>query len=503
VPRPALKFHDLDGDGVRDSSEPGLPRWLIWADYNDDGGLQSNEPFGITDDQGRYVINDIKPPDGTYMLRETLLNRIARRRAVNAGVRCSYPNNGTQGGTGSAIGGTFHCAWGPISTATTAYARGRDFGNYIVARLTVAKELYPPDDAGRFDLLVNGVVRLAAAGDGATRSRRVPPGLYTVSENPTAGTNGNDYVSTAECKLGVRRARSRPGRVYADLTLSSGQSGTCTFRNVRRGSPAIAIDKTGPATATAGDTLRYALYVTNPGELPFPASSVDGVDPRCDAPPALVGKADASGVDDTPGTLDPGDTWSYACSRKTTAPSPCKTSVVPNTAAVTGTAEGETVTDSSGIETTLNCPPEPPEPQPPEPQPPNPQPPNPQPPSPPPSPIIPPGPNPPDADDAGAAGAFVRRAVRGCIRGRVPRVNFAGSRVARVQVYVNGSLRRALTMQTLQRRATPRVTLAPGRYRLSVRVTFQRGTGSPPVTLATTIRVCAAQRQSRLPRFTG
>jgi hypothetical protein len=34
-------------------------------------------------------------------------------------------------------------------------------------------------------------------------------------------------------------------------------------------------------------------------------------------------------------------------------------------------------------------------------------------------------------------------------------------------------------------------------------VTFQRGTGSPPVTLATTIRVCAAQRQSRLPRFTG
>ena len=154
------------------------------------------------------------------------------------------------------------------------------------------------------------------------------------------------------------------------MQLSSGETATCTFYNVRRGTPGIAIDKTGPATATAGDTLRYTLLVTNPGELPFPAASVRVEDPNCDAPPELVGKADAAGSDDSPATLDPGDTWTYACSKKTVAPADCKPSVVPNTATVTGTAGGSTVTDSSSINTQLTCPPVPPSPSPPQPQPP-------------------------------------------------------------------------------------------------------------------------------------
>jgi hypothetical protein len=43
------------------------------------------------------------------------------------------------------------------------------------------------------------------------------------------------------------------------------------------------------------------------------------------------------------------------------------------------------------------------------------------------------------------------------------------------------------------------VTLAPGRYRVTARVTFQRGTDSPPVTLAGVIRSCG----DSAPRFTG
>jgi hypothetical protein len=268
------KFHDLNGNGRRDSGEPGLPRWPIWADYDNDGVRDSAEPFGITDTEGQYVINDIRPPDGTYMLRETLPSAAARRRAARAGVTCSYPNAGTPGGTGSAPGGMFHCAWGPIDTATTTWARGRDFGNYV--------------------------------------------------------------------------------------------------------------------------------------------------------------------------------------------------------------------------------PPTPPEPQPP--QPPPPPPPPPQPPAPP-SPLVPPGPKPPNAGDAARASFLFRQATRGCIRGRVPRLSFQGTRIARVQVFVNGNLRRRLTVRTLQRRVTPRVTLAPGSYRLAVRVTFQRGTGSPPVTLRRGIRLCAAK--AARPPFTG
>ena len=48
----------------------------------------------------------------------------------------------------------------------------------------------------------------------------------------------------------------------------------------------------------------------------------------------------------------------------------------------------------------------------------------------------------------------------------------------------------ALGFETLQRKVTPRVTLPPGRYRVTVRVTFERGSGSPPVTLAGTVRIC-------------
>jgi hypothetical protein len=100
------------------------------------------------------------------------------------------------------------------------------------------------------------------------------------------------------------------------------------------------------------------------------------------------------------------------------------------------------------------------------------------------------------------AGALLRRTTAGCLRTRTPRVQFTGTRIARVQVYVNGRIRRSLTMQTLQSRVTPRVTFAPGTHKLRVRISFQRGTGSPPVTLATTVRICGPRRPTR-PAFTG
>jgi hypothetical protein len=485
------KFHDLNANGSRDDGEPGFAGWLIWADYDDDGVRDDVEPFAVTDSEGQYVINDIRPPDGTYMLRETLLTSRARRRAAAARVNCSYPNAATDGGTGSAQGGMFHCAWGPIDTATTTWARGRDFGNYMPARIVVRKELEPTTDPGRFDLRVNRAILVPAAGDGARGGRNVRPGDYTVSEAAVTGTNPLDYSSTVGCKVGTRRTQVRSGGVYANLRLSSGQRAVCTFRNVRIGAAAIAIDKTGPATAVAGETLRYTLYVTNPGYVPFPAASVRVTDPNCDDPPEL----DSKGPDDTRGTLDRGDTWTYACSRKTTAAADCTPTVVPNAATVTGEARGASVNASDSIATSLTCPPTPPTPQPPAPQPPTPQPPV------PPSPLVPPGPKPPNAGDAARAGFLLRQATRGCIRGRVPRLSFQGTRIARIQVFVNGNLRRRLTVQTLQRRVTPRVTLSPGSYRLAVRVTFQRGTGTPPVTFRRRIRICAAK--AARPPFTG
>jgi hypothetical protein len=253
------KFFDRNANGVRDPDDPGIPRFMIFADYDDDGQLDPLEPRTITDDQGRYVLHDIRPPDGTYRLRETLLPGRSRRRAAALDWTCSFPNDGTPGGSGSATGGLFPCAWGPLDVNLSPDVRGRDFGNWFPVQ--------PP----------------------------TPP-------QPPDGPDGG-----------------------------------------------------GPA-----------------------------------------------------------------------------------------------------------------------------------------EPAAPPGPTPPKAGAAGVARFLFRQATRRCIRERVPHVDFSGSRIRSIRVFVNGSLRRNLTVRTLQRRVTPRVTFPPGRYRVTVRVQFQRGAGTPPLTLSRMIRICGA-----------
>jgi len=470
------KFFDADADGRRDPGEPGIPRFLIWADYDDDGIRDAVEPFSVSGNRGRYVIHDIRPPDGTYRLRERLLRRRSRGLPVARDWICSYPNATTPGGTGSAPGGRFGCAWGPIGVSSTPNATRRDFGNWFPARLTLTKRLFPASDPGRFDLLVNGQVVVAAAGDRASTTISVPPGTYTVAERATAGTDAAAYRSAVACRRDVTRfERARVGTGFTGLTLTAGQAASCTFFNVRPGTPAIAISKRGPAVAQAGDTLRYELLVTNPGDVAFGAAAVTVTDPDCDEAPELVSKEG----DTTPGTLDPGDGWIYRCTRATAAGGDdCEPSRVPNAAAVAGTAGGATVTDEDEISTILTCPDDPVPPLPPAP--------------PAPGPVIPPGPSPPPAGDAGVAGIAFARAARGCLGRLVPRVDLRGARIARVRVFVDGRRVRSLTLRTLQRRHRARVTLAPGRrYRVSVRVVFQRGSGTPPVTLSRIVRTCA------------
>jgi len=487
------KFADLNANGVRDPGEPGVPRFAIWADYDNDGVRDRNEPYGVTDNQGHYLIRNIRPARGTYRLRETL----AITRPVPAtSLVCSYPNGGTRGGFGNGPGGLFGCGWGPISVATTPYVKDRDFGNWLPARLTVKKRLWPNDDHGRFNLNVNGQTVVPSAGHGASTTITVRPGSYDVTEAAVPPTVPSAYRSAVTCRVGTsRRGDLRAGTGYTGLVLHAGDQATCTFINVRAGAPAIAIEKTGPLVANAGDTLHYTLYVTNPGDVALPASTVKVIDPACDRPPKLVDM----GGDASPGTLNPGDTWTYSCSNTTTAPTAdCTLSRVTNTATATGTVGGITVSDDGSMTTTLRCPDQPtPSPLPtPTPTP-----------APAPNPapdlspasgasIAPAGPRPPAADQLGVAGLRIRA---GCIR-RASDVRLAGTRIDEVSVRVDGQEVSHRTLGILTRNATLlRRVLRPGRHRLSVRVTFQRGSGAPLVTLTRTLTACAPPR----PAFTG
>ncbi len=132
----------------------------------------------------------------------------------------------------------------------------------------------PAGDPGRFDLLVGQTVVLAGAGDGDSETVPLPPGTYDVSERPAAGTDGSAYTSSVACRRNAPdRGRRRDGASYTGLALVAGDRATCTFRNIRNATPpppVIAIRKTGPAIAVAGDTLEYTLWVTNPAAWPSP-----------------------------------------------------------------------------------------------------------------------------------------------------------------------------------------------------------------------------------------
>ena len=66
-----VKYHDLNGDGDRDAGEPGLGGFRIWADYDNDGVIDANEPFDDTDANGNYLIQSIR-------IRPTAPTRCAR-----------------------------------------------------------------------------------------------------------------------------------------------------------------------------------------------------------------------------------------------------------------------------------------------------------------------------------------------------------------------------------------------------------------------------------------
>jgi hypothetical protein len=66
---------------------------------------------------------------------------------------------------------------------------------------------------------------------------------------------------------------------------------------------------------------------------------------------------------------------------------------------------------------------------------------------------------------------------------------------------VNGRLEHDVRLAPLQKRVLPRLKLAQGRNRVRVRVAFQLGSGSGPVSLKRVLRLC--RFLAARPTFTG
>ncbi|MEA3422517.1 MAG: SdrD B-like domain-containing protein, partial [Bacillota bacterium] len=68
ITKTGYKFNDLNGNGVWDEGELGLPGFTIYVDYNDNGLLDEGEPSAITTADGSYTISGIVP--GTWKVNE-------------------------------------------------------------------------------------------------------------------------------------------------------------------------------------------------------------------------------------------------------------------------------------------------------------------------------------------------------------------------------------------------------------------------------------------------
>jgi VCBS repeat-containing protein len=107
-------WNDINGNGVRDGSEPGLSGWTVYADLNTNDVLDAGEPYTVTGGGGSYSLLGVEP--GTHRIAEVRLIDFKPTApatgyqtvvAPNSGTR-SNVNFGNQERTDAAIGGVIY-----------------------------------------------------------------------------------------------------------------------------------------------------------------------------------------------------------------------------------------------------------------------------------------------------------------------------------------------------------------------------------------------------------
>lgn len=170
-------YQDTDGDGTRDSGEPGVAGFSFYADLNDNGTRDSGEPTGSSDATGFYRILNV--PAGTWKIREV----------PRSGWNCSQPSpclytrSLVTGGnsTGNDFGHT-----GPSTASGTEFhdldADGvRDAGEPGLSGWTLYADLNgnAAKDAGEPSATTDA--------SGAWSIGDIPSGTYTIREVAPAG----------------------------------------------------------------------------------------------------------------------------------------------------------------------------------------------------------------------------------------------------------------------------------------------------------------------------
>ena len=168
-------------------------------------------------------------------------------------VACTLNGQPAESGDGASLGGvTVDSNDEVVCTITNTRRTGS---------LTVVKDLKPAEDGGTFDLRIGDDVVAAAAGDGDSGSKALPPGDYTVSEVGAGGTDLAKYDKSVACTLNGQPAESGDGASLGGVTVDSDDEVVCTITNERRTGSITVVKDLVPAADAGRFDLRVGADV--------------------------------------------------------------------------------------------------------------------------------------------------------------------------------------------------------------------------------------------------
>lgn len=270
-----MKFDDVNGNGIKEAGENGLPGWKIILSQWDDGSY-SQIAATTTDDAGNYAFNNLQP--GTYKVAEEQMN----------GWIQTHPDTNTYEG---------------IELQSGVPVVGKDFGNFKLGRISGYKMDQSEHALNGWEICLSGGaidgqtltdfgVKCVTTGDGDW-----PDGYYEFT-----GLHAATYNLAETVQDGWAAVNPTSG-THTGIAVTSQFDQNYDFVN-RKIYPDLTIAKTdGKTTANTGDSLTYTLTVKNEGE--FRAENVSVTDTL----PALVTFVSA----DNGGTYDSATrkvTWS-------------------------------------------------------------------------------------------------------------------------------------------------------------------------------------------------
>ncbi|MDD4448399.1 MAG: SdrD B-like domain-containing protein, partial [Methanothrix sp.] len=258
-----MKFEDLDGNGVRDESEPGLAGWTI----NLKSGDTVVATTTTTGPDGAYLFTGIAP--GTYTVEEVAQSSWSQTYPASPGSHTVTLVSGVAGPNNIDFGNMRATGFGGMKFEDLDGNGAKDEGepglegwtiNLISGDTVVATATTGPDGAYLFTGILPGTYAVEeVVQDGWSRSFPGPFGIYTVTL--VSGVPGPTNID-----FGNVRTAGLSGMKFEDLNgngaKDEGEPGLEGWTiNLKRGNTIVATTTTGPDGAYAFPGIFPGSYI--------------------------------------------------------------------------------------------------------------------------------------------------------------------------------------------------------------------------------------------------